>query len=225
LTLERRGGGILDPAVRKFHNILGFGQANRDRFPEDGYRYVLGNGAGTYWVDIAPKSLALEDVQLYAKWRMLSSEDLRSVLSLRATTRIPTRDNAIGDESTDFGLMLLGRAGAGAWYFHGMLGANTVRAASDIAPILRNKSIFFSVAAERSFGESWAGIFQYHFSTPSMQYIDYRELDWPLSNVIFGLAGRLGERWGWNVSFQEDLPADAPAIDFTIGAQIAYRWR
>jgi len=225
LTLETRSGGFLDPAVRWYHNLLGFGQANRDRFPEDGYRYVLGDGAGTYYVDVPSQSLGLEDVQLYAKWRVLASSDARSVLSLRGTTRIPTRENTIGKERTDFGVMALGRVAAGAWYFHGMVGANTVRAAGDIGPILRDESIFFSVAAERSFGESWAGIFQYHFSTPAMQGIHYRELDWPLSNVIFGLAGSLGERWGWNVSFQEDLPADAPAIDFTVGAQIAYRWR
>lgn len=225
VTLERRTGGFLDPAVRWYHNLLGFGQANRDLFPEKGYRYVLGDGAGTYYVDVPSRSLGIEDVQLYAKWRLLASSDSRNVLSVRGTTRIPTSDNTIGQERTDFGVMLLGRVGAGAWYLHGMLGANTFRAAGDIGPIIRDESIFFSLAAERSFGESWAGIFQYHFSTPAMRGIHYRELDWPLSNVIFGLAGRFGERWGWNVSFQEDLPADAPAIDFTIGAQIAYRWR
>jgi hypothetical protein len=225
VTLETRSGGFLDPAVAWYHNLLGLGQAKRDLFPEEAYRYVLGDGAGDYYIDVGPTSMALQDVRLFAKWRLLRSADERSVLSLRGVTRVPTHKNIIGEERTDVGLMALGRVGVGAWYLHGMLGASTARAAHDIGPVLTDRSVFFSFAVERSFGASWAGIFQYQFSTPALKGIHDRELDWPLSDVIFGLAGRLGEQWKWNVSFQEDLPADAPAIDFTIGARIQYNWR
>lgn len=224
-TLETRSGGFLDPAVRWYHGLLGFGQANRDLFPEQAYRYVLGDGAGTYYVDVGPQSLGLEDVRLFAKWRVAASADSRNVLSLRGVTRIPTRKNTIGEERTDFGLIALGRVGLGAWYIHGMAGASTVRAAKDLGPVFTDKSIFFSLAFERSFGPGWAGIFQYQFATPALKGINHRELDWPLSDVIFGVAGRVGERWKWDVSFQEDLPADAPAIDFTVGARVQYYWR
>jgi hypothetical protein len=38
LTLETTGGGVLDSFVNRYHELLGFGKANRDRFPADGYR-------------------------------------------------------------------------------------------------------------------------------------------------------------------------------------------
>lgn len=224
LTLETRSGGFLDAPVRWYHELLGFGQANRELFPEEAYRYELSDGAGNPFIVVEPRSLVLEDVRLFGKWRMLASEDGRSALSLRAVTRIPTSANAVGEERTDFGLMALGRLGIGAWYVHGMLGASTVRAASLLRPILRGESVFFSFAIERSLWSGAAGIFQYQLSSPALHGYDDRELDWPLSNIILGLAGRLGERWRWDVSFQEDMPADAPAIDFTLGLRISRRW-
>jgi hypothetical protein len=224
LTLETRSGGFLDGPVRWYHNLLGFGQANRDLFPEEGYRYELGDGSGTTYIDVAPTWLSLEDVRLFGKWRPLASADGRSVLSLKGTVRIPTAKNPVGEERTDVGLMALGRLGLGAWYVHGMLGASTVRAASAIGPMLADRSVFFSFALERSLGARVAALFQYQLSTPALEGYDNRELDWPLSDVIFGFAGAFGDGWGWNFSFQEDLPADAPAIDFTVGAAISRRW-
>ncbi|MDH3208537.1 MAG: hypothetical protein OEO79_18200, partial [Gemmatimonadota bacterium] len=100
-----------------------------------------------------------------------------------------------------------------------------VRAASGIGPAVRDQAIFFSFAVERSLGSSLAGIFQYQVTSPALQGFDDRELDWPLSNIIFGLAGSWNDEWRWDVSFQEDLPADAPAIDFTLGVRITHRWR
>jgi hypothetical protein len=224
LTFETRSGGFLDGPVRWYHNLLGFGQANRDVFPEEGYRYELGDGSGTTYIEVAPKWLVLEDVRLWGKWRALRSSDGRSVLSLKGVVRVPTSENVVGEERTDVGLMALGRLGVGAWYLHGMMGASTVRAAPAIGPMLVDPSVFFSFAVERSLGSSVAGIFQYQLSTPALRGYDDRELDWPLSDVIFGVAGAFGEGWGWNVSFQEDLPADAPAIDFTVGAAISRSW-
>lgn len=223
VTLETRSGGFLDPFVHWYHDVLGMGQANRDRFPEEGYRYVLSDGVGTL-IEVDPQTLALEDVRLFAKWRALSSADTRSVLSLRAVTRIPTRKNVVGRERTDVGVMALGRLGVGAWYLHGMLGASTARAAPLIGTALRDNAIFFSFAIERSLGAGIAGLFQYQFTSPALQGFDDRELDWPLSNIIFGLAGQMGDSWSWDISFQEDMPADAPAIDFTLGARITHRW-
>lgn len=164
-------------------------------------------------------------MRLFAKWQALSSSDNRNALSLRAVARIPTADNIAGDERTDVGVMALGRVGVGAWYLHAMLGASTVRAAPLAAPVLRDESTFFSFAVERSLGSALSAVFQYQISSPALQGFDDRELDWPLSNVILGFAGHLGERWTWDASFQEDPPADAPAIDFTAGLRVTYRWR
>jgi len=223
MTLETRSGGFLDGFILGFHDAVGFGQGNRDRFPEERYRYVLGDGSGTPYIEVAPTSLSLEDVRLFAKWRALRSEDGRSVLSLRGVTRIPTGENPVGMERTDVSAMALGRLGVGAWYLHGMLGASTSRAVPRLGEVVRPASTFLSVGVERSLGSSVAALFQYQISTPSLRGFDHRELDWPLSNVLFGLAGKMGDRWRWDVSFQEDVPADAPAIDFTLGARLSYR--
>lgn len=225
LTLETRSGGFLDSSIRWYHDLLGFGQANREIFPEEAYRYELSNGSGAPYIDVESRSLVLEDVRLFGKWQALASADGRSALSLRAVTRIPTADNRVGEERTDFGVMALGRLGLGGWHLHGMLGASTVRAANRIGPALVDSSVFFSLAVERALWSSVSAIVQYQLSTPALQGFDDRELDWPLSNVVFGAAGRFGDDWGWDVSFQEDLPADAPAIDFTLGVRVTRRWQ
>ena len=80
-------------------------------------------------------------------------------------------------------------------------------------------------AVERSLGRSVAAILQYQLSWPMLEGFGHRELDWPSSNLVVGAAGRWGEAWRWDASFQEDLPADTPAIDFTLGLRVSRRWR
>jgi hypothetical protein len=224
LTIETRTGGFLDPGIRWYHDLLGFGQASRDLFPEEAYRYELSDGNGRSYVEVEPRSLALEDVRFFGKWRIFSSQDGRSVVSLRAVTRIPTSENPVGEERADLGVMALGRLALGAWHLHGMLGTSTVRSARSIGPVIADSSVFFSFAVERALWSSGSGIFQYQVSTPALRGFDDRELDWPLSNLILGVAGRFGDAWGWDVSFQEDVPANAPAIDFTVGVRVSRRW-
>ena len=43
-------------------------------------------------------------------------------------------------------------------------------------------------------------------------------------NLVFGATGRVGESWRWDASFQEDIPADTPAVDFTIGLRVSRSW-
>ena len=42
--------------------------------------------------------------------------------------------------------------------------------------------------------------------------------------AVYGLSGSFGDGWRWDASFQEDLPADTPAIDFTLGLRLSKRW-
>lgn len=225
LTLETTGGGILDSFVHGYHEKLGFGQANRDRFPRDGYAQRLSDGSGAPLLDIPRRTLGPEDVQVFAKWRAATSADGRSTLSLRGTARVPAGANTIGDERVDAALVALGRLGAGAWYVHGLLGAGIVRTSPELEPILRDWSAYLGVAAERSLGSSVSAVAQYQVASPLLRGFDHRELDWPASNLVLGLAGRWGEGWTWDASFQEDLPADTPAIDFTLSLRVSRTWR
>lgn len=224
LTFETSGGGFLDSFLLWYHDTLGFGQANRDRYPVDDYGHVLGDGEETL-VEGRSRRLGLDDARLFAKWRAASSEDGRSVLSLKAVGWFPTQSNRIGRRKADVSLMGLARLGVGAWYLHGMLGASTARASPELAPVLRDGSAFLSVALERSLGSSVAGIVQYQVSSPLLHGFRHRELDGVSSNIVLGLAGRWGEAWSWDVGFQEDLPADTPAVDFTLGLRVSRAWR
>lgn len=225
LTFETTGGGILDSFVLWYHRLLGFGQANRDRFPKDRYEALLTDGGQTVYIDAPNGTFQLDDVRLFAKWRAASSDDGRSVLSLKVATRIPTRSTGVVDERTDFALMALGRLGVGAWYLHGMAGASTARASTPLQPILRSGTVFFTFAAERSLGSSLAGVLEYQITSPLLRGFHHRELDWPTSNLLFGVAGRVGREWTWDVGFQEDVPADTPSVDFTLGLRVSRTWR
>lgn len=225
VTLETTGGGILDGFVSGYHELLGFGQANRDRFPQDAYAQRLSNGSGALLLDIPQRTMAVEDLQVFAKWRVTASQDERNQLSLRGSLRAPVATNTVGRERTDGAVVALGRVGAGNWYVHGMLGAGVVRASPELEGALRDWSAFAGVAVERALGERMAAVAQLQVAGPLLRGFDHRELDWPANNLVLGLAGRLGDAWSWDASFQEDVPADTPAIDFTASLRVSRTWR
>jgi hypothetical protein len=225
ITLETTGPGILDGLVHGFHELLDFGQANRDRFPQDAYEQTLEDGTGNVLLVIPRRTLDVEDVQIFAKWRVAESPDGRRALSLRATLRAPIASNTIGDERADGALVALGRTGMGRWYAHGMAGVGLVRASPELDAVLRDWSGLLGLGLERSLGARLSAVAQFQFATPLLSGFDHRELDWPANNLVFGLAGRFGEDWNWDASFQEDVPADTPAVDFTLSLRVSRAWR
>ncbi len=225
LTFETTGGGVLDSFVLWYHELLGFGQANRDRFPSHAYEERLADGSGMLIQDAGPRTLGLEDARLFLKWRAARSADGRSVLSLKAIGRFPAQSRRVGRRSVDVALVGLARQGMGSWYLHGMVGGSIARPSPELDRVVRGGAAFFSVALERSFGSSVAGVIQYHLSSPLLHGFRHRELDGVASNLVLGLAGRWGEDWSWDVGFQEDIPADTPAIDFTLGLRVSRTWR
>ena len=225
LTLETAGGGVLDTFVLRYHELLGFGQANRDRFPNGAYEERLGDGDRTFLEDAGPRTLGLDDVRIFLKWRAAASSDGRSVLSLKTVAWLPAQSNFVGERRANVALVGLARLGVRSWYLHGMLGASTARTSPELTAIVRAASFSFSVALERSFGSSLAGVLQYQIAPPLLRGFGHRELDGVASNVVIGLAGQWGESWSWDVGFQEDVPADTPAIDFTLGIRVSRSWQ
>ena len=225
VTVETTGGGILDSFVHGYHEALSFGQANRDRFPRDRYEQRLTDGGSVTYVELERRTLALADVQFFGKWRVHAAADGASALSVRLSARFPTRANRIDDERADATLLVLGRLGRGPWYFHAMAGGVAVQAGPELDPVLRDAVGIFGFAVERSLGRNVSAVAQYQLATPMLLGFGHRELDWPASNLVLGAAGRWGEAWSWNASFQEDVPADTPAIDFTLGLSVSRRWR
>jgi hypothetical protein len=225
LTLETTGGGFLDSAILWWHDRLGLGQANRDRFPEGEYRQRLADGGGAVFLEAPRRTLGLEEVRLFAKWRAAIAEDGRSALALRATTRLPTHSDLVGSESPDIALAALGRVAAGSWYLHGMMGASTVGASpTELDGRVSDLVGFLTLGVERSLGSSVAGVVQWSIASAVLRDFHDRELDRAPSNLVLGLAGRAGGGWRWDVSFQEDVPADTPAIDFQLGLRLSRSW-
>jgi hypothetical protein len=108
LTFETTGGGILDGFISGWHRRFGLKNGNRDRYPNDAYAQRLRDGSGDLRLDVPRRSMALEDVRLFAKWGLLGGSAEKSALSLRAVTRIPTQQNIAGAERTDVSVMALG---------------------------------------------------------------------------------------------------------------------
>ena len=224
ITLETTGAGVLDSFILGWHNGLGFGNANRDRFPNDQYAQRLTDGGSETFLDVPRETLGFEDVRLFAKWRALRSEDERSVMSLRAVARIPGATDLGGNGRTDVALMALGRLGIGAWYGHAMFGGSTLRPSPELEPIMSGASVFMTLAFERSLGGSLAAVLQFQAQSAVLESFNHREIDQAPTNLVFGLAGRVGDSWSWDASFQEDIPADTPSVDFTLGLRVSRRW-
>lgn len=224
LTLETTGGGQLDGIISRWHDLLGVGNANRGLVPEGGYEQRLARSATGLVLDAPNRMLGLEDVRVFAKRRLLGSQGGTGTLSLRATVRIPAEGVGLVRERTDVGATLLGRRSSGPWHLHGMAGATTVRATSNVDPGLFRRSAYHALAGvERNVGTHWSTAVHYQVSTPILADFEHPELDGPSANLVFGVLGSFGG-WRWNVSFQEDVPANTPAADFTLAAGLSRRW-
>ena len=223
LVLETTGSGALDGFISDWHDRFGFGQANRDRFPEDRYAQRLTDGDGTVFLDVPQRTLGFEGARLFAKTRIAGSVDGSDVLALKGELRLPGGSNPMADERADVALSALGRIGLGSWHLHALLGASTVRAAPELEPILRDATTFLTLALERSFG-TFSALVQYQVQSPVMESFEHRELDRSPTNLVIGAAGKIGRSWAWDLSFQEDLPADSPAVDFTLGLRVTRVW-
>ncbi|HET9948784.1 MAG TPA: DUF3187 family protein, partial [Longimicrobiales bacterium] len=194
LTVETTGPGFLDSFVLWYHDALGFGQANRDRFPSGRYEQRLSDGERPL-LAMDSRRLALEDVRLFAKWRALASRDGRSALGLKLEARVPTYENRVGAERSDLALLALGRLGAGPWYLHGMLSVATARSSPELEPVMRDASYGLMLALERPLGSRLSLLLQYQLATSVLRDFHDRELDGPARNVLIGLAGRAGDDW------------------------------
>lgn len=224
LTFETTGGGRLDGFISRWHDLLGVGNANRGLVPKGGYEQRLSRAEAGLVLDAPSRTFGLEDVRVFAKARILGSAEGAGTVSLRATGRMPMERAGLVRERPDVGATLLARSSLGAWHLHGMAGATTVRTTSTVDPGLFRRSAYHALAGvERSLGAAWSAAVHYQVSTPILAAFDHPELDGVSANLVFGVLGDIGG-WRWNVSFQEDVPANTPAADFTLAAGLSRRW-
>jgi len=222
-TFETTGGGYLDGFISWWHTTLGLGNADREKYPSRAYGQRLAD-QGTLVLDVPRRTLALEDVRLFAKASILGGAGSARTLSIRAVTRIPTQMNAVGPERTDVSVILLGRLSGEHWHLHGTAGGSTIRASRDFPTVLRPSAWFVDLGLERALASWMSALVQYSFATPHLKGVGDPEVDGWSGNFVFGAAGRFGPSWRWNVSFQEDIPPVSPAIDFTLGIGLRRTW-
>jgi hypothetical protein len=224
LTLETTGGGVLDGFISDWHHRFGLQNANRDRYPEDAYGQRLRDASGEVRLLVPQRTLALEDVRLFGKWQAFADDDGRRVLSLKSEVRIPTHSDQVGDERTDLAVLALFRASGRRWHLHGMAGGSTVRRSPGLEAVLRSSAWIVAAGLERTLLPWLSAVVQYSVATPRLRGVGDTDVDgWP-TNLVFGLAGTMGDGWSWDASFQEDLPANSPAVDFTLGVAVRRRW-
>ena len=224
VTLETTGAGVLDGPILGWHDLWGFGNANRDRFPEDSYRAELRNADDDVLIRSAPRRMGLADMRLSGKWQVARSPDERSLMSIKVEMRVPGNTNLAADGRTDGAVMALARLGVGSWYLHGMLGASAHRVPPELEGTQKRGGAFLTVAVERSLGSRLAALAQLEAQSATLSTFDHRELDQAPTNLVLGLAGTIGDSWRWNASFQEDVPADTPAVDFTLTLAVRRSW-
>ena len=224
VTLETTGGGYLDSFISWWHTKLSLGNGNREDYPEDGHQARLRFPGGETFLNTGPRTLALGDVRFFAKWQAASNDDGSSKLSLRAVTRIPMHEDQTGGERTDLAVMALGSLPRGDWRFHGMVGSATARASPELDPILHRATVFGMLGAEHALSSRLMGIVQYMWSSPLLTGFGERKIDHWSGNLVFGVAGQIGELWQWQANLQEDIPAGTPALDFTLGLALSRRW-
>lgn len=222
-TLESTFGGILDPVVVGLHDVLRMGSRNRELYPEGAYGQRLEEN-GDVLVDIERRSLALDEVRVFGKWLLYAGDDGGSAVALRGEVRVPTRTNRIGAESTDAGLVLLGRNRWRRVHLHGMLGGTTVRASDKLARLLNRSQYFAMAGAEYPFSERLSGVLEFTLSSPLVRAFGDRDVDGHLTNAIFGMVYRTEGGWRWEVAMQEDVPPWGPSLDFTLQLGVSRSW-
>lgn len=224
-TTVTTGGGILDSFLNEWHHLLHVGNADRALYPTNAYEQRLVGPGGKVLLDIPRRTMGLQDVRLFAKWRAWRSRAGRRVISLRAVGRIPTGVARREGERDDVALMALGRASWTRWHLHGMLGGSTARVGSRLAPVVWSSEWFLSVAAERNLARWVSGVVQYEWSTPRFRGVGAPGMERPSGNLVFGVTGSAGRSWLWDLSFQEDIPPNSPAADFTLGVRLSRRFQ
>jgi hypothetical protein len=214
--VETDWGGFLDGFVASFHEKLALGNRNRRDFPTGAYGQSLEDATGNVLVDVPRRTFDVVDVRAFAKWRAVSTADGRRVLSLRAVARIPTASSTVGAQRADVSLMALGRAAWRGFHLHGMAGAATVNRSTELRDVLRGHSGFAMIGAERPLNDHLAAVAELTGSTPILRSFGDWDVDGMPTNLVFGVVGRTGGGWRWEVAMQEDVPPMGPSLDFTV---------
>lgn len=219
LGLVTTWGGFLDSFISGFHGAFGFPNGGRELIPNGQYHLYLDKTSPPVHLRIDRRTLDPEDVRIFAKWRFSGSAAEGHALSLRATVRRSAGPVQAG--RMDGALALLGRLSRDPFHLHLAAGATTLTAPDALAPIVSDAAAFFTFGLETKLGERFSLVGQFVGESRYVGGFPATELSRMPVSLTFGFEGRTASRWGWGLSFAEDVPPNGPSVDFTVDLDVS----
>lgn len=209
-ALRTDWGGVLDPVIEGFHQAFLLSNGGRGEVPQGEVDLHLVADPDVRIVLPASRG-ALEDLQLFAKARLLGGE--RATLSIRAVAKPPTGAATTSAGGTDWGADLLGRWSGERWHFHGQIGAVRFEPLDALAEYAAPLPIVWGVGVEHEASGGVSLLGQLLMGDAYYRGFEEGELDRAPINIAGGVVVRPADEWRVEFSFTEDFPGNNPAVD------------
>ena len=214
--------GFLDPAISRFHSLFGLPDGGRETQPEGQYRLDLEHDdlvSGAADLGAVPRTLALEDVRIHAKWRFHGGPGRPTAASLRGALRVA--GGPLSGGRLDGAVTAHGRWSTGRLHIHASTGLTVANPPSKLAPITSRHAVLFMAATEYSGWRRLSVLAQLSGSTSYFKGFDGGELGQIPLTLTVGAGGQTDGGWGWQFSFAEDLLPTGASVDFTLDLELS----
>jgi hypothetical protein len=122
LALEERDGGVLDPLVDDFHDLVDTESESRDARPRNAYEVFVTDRHGR--VHELDRGFGVGDLVLGAHWNAYGGGKWLPAVALEALMSLPTSTTGFGNAGVDCGAAVsLSKKILRRWRLHGVLGA------------------------------------------------------------------------------------------------------
>jgi hypothetical protein len=216
LPVIHDSGGILDPAIDSWHQLLGLPQGSRPYYPKNKLVYSY-TGLGHVNIDVHQAGTSVGDFAGELGWYPI--DDARRTLSFWGGLEAPTGSvsNLTGDGAWDGALWAHGALRWPRWQLAAELGVAQPFGDEIFAGYAHKTSEFARFSATRAMGPLWSLRAQLDGQTARLSDNNIRFLG-PSLQLTFGFERRLGGRWRIDFGLAEDAGVNTvPDITFFLG--------
>ena len=215
----RHAPGQLDPFIEGFHDLFGFGQANRDDRPRNQLDYSYTFGVDTVRLNKSVKGIGEVRVNLAYKLREYENR----TWSVRGGVKLPTGDpeKLTGSDGTDVFVGLYFSEGAfmgnESLSFHGSVGALALGNGELVGSDVEDLAVYGSTTLAWKLSPNFSLKAQFDFHS-ALYDSELEELGNFAGQLILGGSVNLGQKVQLDLSVSEDVIVDtAPDVVFSIG--------